>query len=115
VPTVAHVLDVGRLEEGVDPGKMRLLAPGEGRDRPVGQALGPGQAHIEGPFHFPVPALAGELAFGVQRLPALGLELVVVRMVATNFLGRRPQAGMPRRPAEKVADHAILLAFVQAR
>ena len=30
---VAHVLDVGRLEEGVDAGEMGQLAAGEGRDR----------------------------------------------------------------------------------
>src|SRR5579872_2179531 len=37
---VAHILDIGRLHEGVDAGKMRQLASREGRDFAVGQALG---------------------------------------------------------------------------
>ena len=56
---VAHVLDIGRLEERVDAGEMGQLAAREGRDRAVGQALGspagPCRAPIAAPCASPPP------------------------------------------------------------
>ena len=93
---VAHVLHIGRLEERVDAGEMRQLAAREGRDGPVGQAFGAGQAHVERPFLLLAPAVLGELAFGVGRLPALRRQPVEVGMMAADALRRRPKPGLGR-------------------
>ena len=100
---VAHVLDVGCLEEGVDAGEMRQLAPGEGRDGAVGQALGARQAHVEGPLHLLGPALAGQPLLRLDRAPALAVELVEARMMPAA-LGRAPAGGGGRGQA---AAHAL--------
>jgi hypothetical protein len=60
---VMHVLHIGRLEERVDAGEMR--------NGLVGQPFGAGQAHVERPFPLLAPALLGQPAFGIGRLPAL--------------------------------------------
>ena len=56
---VAHVLDIGRLHEGVDAGEMRQLAARERRNIAIGQAVGAGQPHIQRPLPLLAPACAG--------------------------------------------------------
>ena len=104
---VADVLDEGRLQEGVDAGEMRLLAPRKRRDRPVLEALGAGQAHVERPLHLAVPAGARQPPFGVHRLPALGLELVVVSAVVPGTIGRWPKPSMACHTAGDATVHSL--------
>ena len=49
VATGTHVLDERRLEERVDPGEVRQLAPGERRDSPVGDRVGARQPELSSP------------------------------------------------------------------
>ena len=96
---VADVLDIGRLQEGVDAGEVGQLAAREGRDGAVGQALGTGQAHVERPLLLLAPAVLGQLALGLDRLPAQAVELVVGGMVmaaATRQRCRGQAAGDTR-------------------
>ena len=80
-PGVAHILDIGRLEKGVDPGVMRQLAPREGRDGSVFDALCPRQTHPDRPLPLGLPRGLRQRCLAVHRPPALQALLVEIRMV----------------------------------
>ena len=90
---VADVLDIGRLQEGVDAGEMRQLAAREGRDRLVGQRVRAGQAHVERPLLLLAPAVLRQLPLGLDRLPALRVAGVEIGMVRRCGGWRRVEAG----------------------
>ena len=96
---VPHVLHVGRLQERVDAGEVRQLAPREGRDRLVGEAVRARQTHVERPLLLPAPAILGEAPLGLQRLPALRGHLVEVRMMLARPDYATTRARSALRPA----------------
>jgi len=95
-----HVLDIGRLQEGVDAGIVRELAAREGRDGLVGEAVRTGQPHPQRPGALLVPAGGGECPLLHRRLPAARLEAVEIGMVAV--LGRTGAAA----PMSRNLSHA---------
>jgi len=78
------------------PGLQKQLAAREGRNGPVGQAFGARQTHVERPSLLLAPALLGELALGVGRLPALRRQPVEIGMMAADPIGRPRQPGLGR-------------------
>src|SRR5207244_4080442 len=64
---IAHVLDIGRLEERVDAGVMRQLAAREGRDALVLEAVGARQAHLQRPLALGPPGRAERRLRGRPR------------------------------------------------
>jgi len=83
---ILDVLDIGRLQEGVDAGEVGELAAGKGGDRFVGDAVGAGEAHVERPFYLLGPALAGELPFRFDRAPALAVQFFIAGMVMAPLM-----------------------------
>ena len=81
---VADVLDVGRLEKRIDAGEVWQLAARESRDGLVGQAVRPGQTHVERPLLLLAPPLPGQPALRFQRFPALRGKPVEVGMMAAQ-------------------------------
>ena len=88
LPGVANILDIGRLEEGVDPGVMRQLAPREGRDGPIFDALCPGQPHLDRPLPLGLPRGLRQGCLAVDRPPSLEPPLVEIRMVVASISGQ---------------------------
>src|SRR6266478_2843601 len=79
---VAHILHIGRLQKGVDAGKMRQLSACKGRYRLVRQAFGAGQAHVERPLLFPAPTRFRQLPLRLGGFPALGCQPIEISMMA---------------------------------
>ena len=104
---IADVLDVGRLEEGVDAGEMRQLAAREGRDRLVGQAVGAGQPHVERPLLLLAPALLGQLCPRPPAPSSPGCR-ACRSPGGAGALGRRRgrEPGLARAPGGSIEDHA---------
>ena len=67
---LVHILQVGRLHEGVDAGEVRQLTPGEGGDVAVDDAGGRLKAEALGLINFLLPAGEGKFAFLLQCLHA---------------------------------------------
>jgi hypothetical protein len=88
LPGVANILDIGRLEEGVDPGVMRQLAPREGRDGSIFDALSPGQPHLDRPLPLGLPRGLRQGCLAVDRPPSLEPLLVEIRMVVASISGQ---------------------------
>src|SRR5262245_3006011 len=64
---IVYVLEIGRLQERVDPGIMRQFAPCESRDAAVFDALRPGQPHPDRPFPLGLPAGLRQLCLPMDR------------------------------------------------
>ena len=62
----AHVLDVRRLEEGVDAGEVRQLAAAEGRDALVDDRVGAGQAELQAAGDLLLPLRGRQLGLGAR-------------------------------------------------
>ena len=77
----AHVLQVGRLEEGVDAGEVRQLAAGEGRDALVDDGVRAGQAELEAAGDLLLPLGGGQLGLALDGGPRLGAVAVVQRRI----------------------------------
>ena len=73
----ADVLDVGRLEEGVDAGEVRQLAAGEGRDAFVDDGVGARQAELQAAGDLLVPLGGRQLGLALDRVAGLGAVVVV--------------------------------------
>ena len=96
----AHVLEVGRLEEGVDAGEVRQLAAGERRDAPVDDGVRAGQAELEA---------AGDLLLPLGGRQ-LGLALDgVARPRGRSCRGPREGLRRPCRPADGGGSPTALL------
>jgi hypothetical protein len=74
IPDEARVLDVRRLEEGVDPSEVRQLAPRERGDSLVVDGGRAGQAVHEGLGDLPIEVRPGDLGLLQGRLPPLGVR-----------------------------------------
>src|SRR6266568_1961548 len=96
---LSDVLDIRRLEEGVDAGEMRQLAAGEGRDRAVADAVRAGKPVLEAPLELLLPTGVADLRLGLRRLPAARLHLVEVGMMEAAFvaLGATVKRSLPWR------------------
>src|SRR5262249_29907190 len=103
---VAHVLHIGRLEERVDAGEMRQLAPRKRRDALVGQAVGARQSHVERPLLLLAPRLLGQAPLGLQRLPPLRGQPVEVGMMGARRRGPANAASSARAPCRSRKRHA---------
>src|SRR4029079_18399312 len=82
LPAPTHVLEVGRLEERVDAGEVRQLAPGEGGDSLVDDRVRAGQAELEAAGDLLLPPGGGE--FGLTFDGVTGLRAVVVVQVVVR-------------------------------
>jgi len=96
----ADVLDIGRLEEGVDAREMRQLAPREGRDAAVADAVRAGKPVLESPLELLLPARIADLRLGLRRLPAARLHLVEVGVVEPPLVARGHTMQAPSRLKE---------------
>ena len=109
----AHVLDVGRLEEGVDAREMRKLAARERRDASIDNGVCPRQAELEPAGNLLLPSggrqrglgLNGEAGFGaIVVVQVLGQRSSEVGCVRHRFRVSRALPGVPasrrgRRPS----------------
>ena len=93
----AHVLDVGLLQERVDAGVVRQLAPAEGGDGPVDDRVGARQAHLQAPGDLPPPAVEGDEGLRLQRPPGLGPVPVVNCHLRLLLSRARPETEKPGR------------------
>jgi hypothetical protein len=75
---------------------VRKLAARKGRDVPVGDAFGAGQAHVERPLPLLAPGRGRQLAFGLERFPALRRHPVEIGVMAVRELRGRAKPGMTR-------------------
>jgi len=83
-PDEAGILDVRRLEEGVDPGEVRKLPPRERRDRLVVDGRRAGQAVDQGLGDLAIEVRAGDIRLLQRRPPPLGVRGVEgIRVVLT--------------------------------
>ena len=105
-----HILRIGRLQEGVDPGVMRQFPAREGRDRLVVQRIRSGQAHAQGPGLFLVPFAFGQFRLVHHGGPAaqfgqVGVMLARRRRIEVHRMVR-PAASSVRR------DHTVISSTV---
>jgi hypothetical protein len=70
VANLVHILQVGRLHEGVDAGEVGQLAAGERGDVAVHDAFGRFKTQALGLINFLLPACERQLAFLLERLHA---------------------------------------------
>src|SRR5712672_2518970 len=84
---------------------MRQLAAREGRDALVGEAIRPGQPHVERPLLLLAPAGLGEPALRLERFPPLRREPVEVGMMAAVPRRQRKQAGPAGAAGERIEHH----------
>ena len=105
-----HVLGIGRFQERIDARVMWQLAPREGGDRLVLDAVGPREAHAQRPAALLVPAALGQVALFLHRLPAAQLgEVRVVFAPLTGVQLGREVAGMVGSGVSRGRKHLCLL------
>ena len=71
------VLQVRRLEEGVDAGEVRQLAAGERRDPPVDDRVGAGQPHLQPAGDLLLPLRGRQAGLGADGERRLGAVVLV--------------------------------------
>src|SRR5205807_2482864 len=74
----AHILDVGRLEEGVDPGEVRQFAAREGGNPLVHDGIGALEAEFQPAREFFVPFGGRQVRFGLDRVAGFRTVMLVI-------------------------------------
>ena len=99
----AHVLDVGRLQEGVDAGEVRQLAAAEGGDRAVLDRVGALEAELKAAGDLLVALRRRHQRLGLDGVFGLGAVVVVQRDLAavSVVVGQRSILSSPAGSCEE--------------